>query len=605
MGPANHESLTTLAHELWSVLTPTQRRWVLAAQLVSILMGFSTLLGIASIAPFFSVLGNPHLIEQSALLHSLYSHGFSSRRSFTIALGLAFMGLVLLANLINVLGSFLMVRLALWIGTDLQSILFAEYLHRPYAFHARTQSTVLFNNIIHEATRATTQILQNAFILVTSVITALFIIVSLMLINPLVAATMLLALGGGYVLIYLAVRNRLSRAGHIQSRRFIELTRIVNESLGAIREISIRRAQDFFQEGFVASSQALGRAIAHTQLVGQSPRYVMECVAVFGLVPAALLTGDGAGPVGSWLGQLTFFGFAAYRLLPTLQAAFAALVRIRADRPGFTSIAQDLRLARLRRQVGMDVGQNWQARPCSEIRLEEISFRYESHLPMVVDGVTLRIPARAAVGIVGTNGSGKTTLVDLIAGLLVPVCGRIEVDGITLEDSNRAAWQSRIAYVPQTIFLLNATIAANIALGVRESEIDWPRLRAAAQSALLDEFVSTLPNGYDHVVGERGGGLSGGQRQRIGIARALYAAASVLILDEATNALDGLSERELMDTVIRLRGRYTIIVIAHRLSTVRPCDAIIELDGGRVAGVGAYEALLGSSASFRRLANIL
>jgi len=210
----------------------------------------------------------------------------------------------------------------------------------------------------------------------------------------------------------------------------------------------------------------------------------------------------------------------------------------------------------------------------------------------------LRIPAGAAIGFVGANGSGKTTLVDLIAGLLVPGTGQIEVDGIVLDAVNRPAWQSRIAYVPQNIFLLDATIAQNVALSVSAGEIDRERLLAAARLAQLDEFVATLPSGYDHMVGERGRRLSGGQRQRIGIARALYRD------DEATNALDGLTEQELMATIVRLRGRYTVILIAHRLSTVRACDVIFEFDRGRVTGSGNYDGLLRDSKTFRRLVNV-
>jgi ATP-binding cassette subfamily B protein len=192
----------------------------------------------------------------------------------------------------------------------------------------------------------------------------------------------------------------------------------------------------------------------------------------------------------------------------------------------------------------------------------------------------------------------------VIAGLLVPGSGQIEVDGIVIDDANRAAWQSRIAYVPQNIFLLDTTIAQNVALGISEPAIDRQRLVEAAQLAQLDEFVATLPNGYGHKIGERGIRLSGGQRQRIGIARALYTNASVLILDEATNALDGLTEQELMATIMRLRGRYTIILIAHRLSTVRACDVIFELDRGKITGSGTYSELLRHSESFSRLVNV-
>jgi ABC-type multidrug transport system fused ATPase/permease subunit len=595
-----------LVSEIWNILTPRQRRWVVGAQVLSITMGFSTVAGIASIAPFFSVLGNPQLIEHNSVLHTLYLHGgFSNNRSFIIALGFAFMGLVLLANVINLVGSFVMIRLAHWIGSDLQSILFEEYLHRPYVFHARTQSAVLLNNIIQEATRATTQILQNSLSLIANGVTSLFIVITVVVLNPAIAAGMVAALAGGYVLIYLLIRNRLLRAGQVQSRLFIQLIKTVNESLGAIKDILVLRTQNFFRDQFTRSSREFARAAAHTLLIGQSPRYVMESVAVAGLVSIALFAGSGADGIGPSLGQLTFLGFAAYRLLPILQQVFASVVRIRADRPGFTSIAADLRLARSHeryRPIATDPA--WQAAPRSEIRLQGVVFRYEADRAPAVAGVSLSIPARASIGIVGANGSGKTTLVDLVAGLLVPSEGRIEVDGTPLTDENRPSWQTRIAYVPQSIALLDATVAQNVALGVCEKAINRERLLMAAQLAQVDEFVKVLPGGYDHVIGERGTRLSGGQRQRIGIARALYADASVLILDEATNALDGLTEQELMATMSRLRGRYTIILIAHRLATVRACDAIFELTHGKLAASGTYDDLLRSSETFRRMVNI-
>ena len=592
-----------LVSDIWSVLTARQKRWVLGAQILSIAMAFSTVAGIASIAPFFSVLGDPHLIDQIGLLHWLYHLGFSTIRSFTVFLGLAFMGLVLLANLINVAGQFVMIRLAMRIGTDLQSILFAEYLHRPYLFHARTHGAVLFNSVMYESARTANHILQNAFTLITNVVTALFIVGSVMLLNPAVAVVMVVALAGGYFLIYLAVRNRLLRAGEIESRCFVEQTKIVGESLGAIKEILVLRIQNFFRASFDRATRSVARATARTLLIGQCPKYVMECIAVVGLVSAALLAGSENG-IGPRLGQLTFLGFAAYRLLPTLQQAFIAIVKIRASRAGFASIAPDLRLARTGKYSVAAPDSSWAERPRSEIRLEEVSFRYERDRPPAIDGVSMRIPAGAAVGIVGANGSGKTTLVEMIAGLLVPAIGRVEVDGIALDDTNRATWQSRIAYVPQSIFLLDTSIAQNVALSNPGCEVDRERLLAAARLAQLDEVVAALPGGYDHAVGERGVRLSGGQRQKIGIARALYSDASVLILDEATNALDGLTEQELMATIGRLRGRYTIILIAHRLRTVKVCDVIFEFDRGKLVDSGTYEGLLRSSKVFRRSANV-
>jgi ATP-binding cassette, subfamily B, bacterial PglK len=593
-----------LLTEIWNVLTPLQRRWVVGAQLLSISMAFSTVIGIASIAPFFSVLGDPQLIEHSKFLHWMYaSLGFSSRRGFEIGLGVAFLAIVLTANVINAAGLLAMIRLSWQISTDLKSMLLREYLSRPFIFHAKANSAALLNNIIYE-TNMTTSMLQNVFLLVTNFVTGAFIILAVVMLNPVLGAAMVVALAGGYVVIYLTMRNRLLRAGQVQSNFHTEQTKIVNESLGAIKEIQVLGRQGFFQESFEQSSRSFALAASHTQLVSQSPKYIMEGMAVAGLVLVALLATGRENGVGLWLGQLTFLGFAAYRLLPALQQAFAAVVGIRASRSGFAAIAPDVRAARARIYATSHSDPAWSERPRQDIRLVGACFRYQSERPFAANGVSLRIPARAAVGFVGPNGSGKTTLVDIVAGLLAPESGHVEIDGTRLDESNRRSWQSRIAYVPQTVYLLDASIAQNVALGVPEAAIDRERLAAAAELAQLDELVASLPDGYDHRMGERGIRLSGGQRQRIGLARALYTDASVLILDEATNALDGLTEQELIATLLRLRGRYTILLIAHRLSTLRACDVIFEMSRGEITANGTYDELLGNSASFRRLVDI-
>ncbi|HEY3730552.1 MAG TPA: ABC transporter ATP-binding protein [Steroidobacteraceae bacterium] len=593
-----------LLADIWGVLTPRQRRWVLAAQVLSVLMAFCTVTGIVSIAPFFSVLGNPQLIDAPGPVHWLYARmHFASHRSFVIALGLGFMALVLIANAINIAGAFVMSRLAWWIGADLQSVLFAAYLDRPYLFHARTHSATLYNNVIHETARATNEILQSVFTLITGLVTASFIVICVLLLNPVVAVAMLAALAGGYLLIYVAVRQRLFRAGQQQSQYFVLQTQIVNEALAAIREILLTGVQAVFSARFDRASRTLSRAVAHTQLISQSPRHIMECVAVAGMVGVALLLGGRADGVTPWLGQLTFMGFAAYRLLPTLQQVFVALVRIRGSRAGFARIVPDLRLARTA-AAPPAVDGSWRQCPRRDICLNDVTFRYAEGRASAIDGVSLRIAARAVVGLIGANGSGKTTLVDLIAGLLVPASGQLEVDGVIIDDGNRGHWQRQIAYVPQSIGLLDASISDNIAFGVGPGEIDQERLLIAARRARLDDFVRTLPAGYQHLVGERGVALSGGQRQRIGIARALYRDAAVLILDEATNALDGLTEQELIETLGTLRGHCTIVLIAHRLSSLRTCDAIIELAAGRIIGSRSYAELMRDPPGSQRVAAV-
>jgi ABC-type multidrug transport system fused ATPase/permease subunit len=600
----------SLASELWSILTPSQRRQMLTAQAISLAMACSTVTGIAAIAPFFAVLGEPRLIDQNALLHWLYLHGgFSSQRGFIVLLGAAFISLVLIANLINALGSLAMNRLALRVGNQLQTAMFADYLSRPYSFHAATNSATLVKNIVYESTRVTNGILLNGLILIANLVTASFIVLAIVLLNPMVAVAMIAGLAGGYASIYLAVRNPVLRFGRAQSQLAAEQAQIVNEAFGAIKELIVLHVQSFFRDRFERVSGALALAAAHCQIVAQSPRHLMECVAAAVLVGIALVLGGRGDGVAPWLGQLTFLAFAAYRLLPTLQQIFAMIVKIRADSPAFALIAPDLRRARAAHpaMTSMDLRRSESERRAHhrrEIRLNDVWFRYADDRPWVLEGVSLSIAPQSTVGIVGANGSGKTTLVDLIAGLLVPAAGHVEIDGTALDDGNRAAWQTHVAYVPQNVFLLDAGIAQNIALGVAAPNIDRGRLLEAARLAQLDELIAALPQGLEHRVGERGVKLSGGQRQRIGIARALYREASILLLDEATNALDGLTERELMATLGRLRGRYTTILIAHRMSTVRSCDLIFQLEHGKLIGSGTFDALLKDSEAFRRMAGL-
>lgn len=596
----------SLVSDLWSILTRRQRRSALVAQVISVAMAFSTVTGIAAIAPFFAVIGEPRLIDRNTLLHWLYVHGnFPGQHAFVVALGMAFVAVVLLANLVNALGSLALNRVALRIGCELQTTLFKEYLSRPYAFHAATNSTILFNNIVHETARITEGIVRNVLLVVTNLATALFIVVSVLLFDPALSITMLLVLGGGYGLIYLGMRGRLLRVGQTFSRAWSGQTRIVTESFGAIREILLLRDRRTFQGAFERASAEVAHSNAQVHLLGQVPKHVMECVAVSALVVAAVVPGSHDGGMGSWLGELTFLAFAAYRLLPTLQQLFVATVRIRADRAALSLIAPDLRQARAGqaaapRRAPHPGDATWQQRPREEIRVKDVSFHYSPERPAALDSINLRIPARATVGIVGANGSGKTTLMDVIAGLLVPTSGELQVDGVVVDDASRADWQARIAYVPQDIFLLDSTIAHNIAFGSEPEAIDWPRLVRAAQCAQLDELIATLPEGYDHRVGERGVQLSGGQRQRVGIARALYKGASVLLLDEAMSAQDGLTESELMTALGGLRGSCTIILIAHRLGMLSGCDMIYQLENGRINVGGSYDELTRKSQAFRR-----
>jgi ATP-binding cassette, subfamily B, bacterial PglK len=575
-----------LLADIWRLLDAAQRRRLLVLQAVAVTMAISTLIGIAGVVPFFAVLGDPTAIDRSAALSWLFRYfHFRNHHEFLSALGIAFLALVLCANAINLSGSLAMNRFAHSIGDEFGVALFDEYLHRSHQFHLASNSATLFNNVVWEVSRGVTAVVQSLFLLSTNAVTSALIMASIVLLNPFIALAVGGALAGSYALIYLLVRQRLLRNGSLESQHTEERTGIVNETLGAIREVIVTRGQAYFRDKYAQSSSALSRAALNTHAISASPRYILECIVVASLVGVALLLFNAGEGRGLLLAQLSFLGFAAYRLLPALQQIFQAVVRIRADRVAFNRIADDLRSARLatRQAVGDRFDAQQASRPGRQqgpIQLKQVAFRYSADRPLVIRDVSLNIAPGTTVGFVGPSGCGKTTLVELLIGLLTPTSGTVCIDGIALDESNRGEWQATIGYVPQHSFLFDASLAENIALATAYESIDFDRLSEAVRLAQLEGFVKALPNGYREKLGERGVRLSGGQRQRVAIARALYRRASVLVLDEATNALDGLTEGEVMATLAGLRGSHTIILISHRPSTARQCDSVFELDGG-------------------------
>jgi ATP-binding cassette, subfamily B, bacterial PglK len=588
---------------LWRLLDHRQRGRLVGLQVLSIVMALSTVGGIAAVLPFFAALADPHAIEHNALLRVvLQKVHIGNAGSFTAVLGMAFVAVIFIANAVNLFGFMAINRFAARVGDTLYVRLFDEYIHRDYEFHIRSKSSVLASKV-QESARVTSGVLQQALILVTNVVTIVCVAAAVVLVNPVVAVAAVIGLGVSYAAIYVAARRRLLRNGQSESRFHAERVRTVNEGLGAIREVMLAQARDFFVQRFAEQSRAISRTAVNTLAISQSPKYVLECITVACLVGIALYLHGPADAGGPWMAQLSFVVFAAYRLLPALQQAFSAIVKIRADRPALAGIEIDLGRALPERRITRDAvaDRTWHGRPRREIRFCEVSFRYAPDRPEAVRGASLVIPAGAIIGFMGPNGSGKTTLLDLVSGLLVPQSGHIEVDGTRLDDGNCVAWQSTIAYVPQHVFLFEATLAQNIAFGTPPAQIDRVRLETAVRLARLTECVAALPNGYEEWLGTGGCGLSGGQRQRLAIARALYRDASLLILDEATSALDTAAEGDIAETLELLRPNRTILVIAHRTNALRHCDLVFALSDGRIVGSGQYGQLVPANA---RVANV-
>ena len=573
----------------WRLLDQRQRRLLIGLGLLSVAMGLSTVGGIAAVLPFFTALADPDVIRHNTALRMLLPGlSFADDAVLVIVLGAAFAAVVLIANTINLAGFLAINRFAFRVGETLHVRLFAGYMQRDYLFHTRNHGSVLASRVLHETARVTSGILQQGLILITNLVTIVCVAVSMLLVNPVAAAGTILGLGATYAAIYALARERLLHNGQIESRYDAERTRTVNESFAAIREITLLQARDSFVTRFTEQCRVIALATCNTMTIAHSPRYILECITVFCLVGVAIYLHSHTGTHGPWIAQLSFVGFAAYRLLPALQQSFAAVVHIRADRPAFAAIQKDLerppRMPRHSRVAPLD--RSWRDRPRREIRLREVSFRYAPERPEALSGVSLVLPAGQVIGFMGPNGSGKSTLLDLICGLLSPQSGHIEIDGLRLEPDNCAAWQSTIACVPQQVFLFDATLAENVACGVPVGQIDNERLEAAVRLARLAECVAGLPRRYAEMLGERGCRLSGGQRQRLAIARALYRGASMLILDEATSSLDAAAEGEIVETILALRPEKTILVSAHRAAALRRCDLVFELRNGRLVGSG-------------------
>jgi ATP-binding cassette, subfamily B, bacterial PglK len=579
---------------IWRLLDRRQQRRLAAMQVLSVLMALSTVGGMAAVLPFFTVLAEPNAISLHPALRFFYdTFRFGNENRFVIALGIVFAAAILLSNAINLLGSLAIDRFAFKVGEAFHTNLFDEYLNRGYEFHSRSNSSTLTSSVLYEVARVAGGILRHGLILVSSLVTLIFIVGSIILLNPLVALLAILGLGASYGAVYAVVRAKLRRNGEIESEDYAERSRIVGEGFGAIKELIVLQAQPLFVARLARCCRSISSTIVNNLAIAQSPRYILECATACVLAAVALrahLRGQSVGPL---IAQLSFIGLAVYRLLPVLQQVFLATVKIRADEPAFERIADDLRAAQARRPVAApSPDESWAGRPRRDIYLTGVSFSHSSGDRPAVANVSLRIPAGAMVGFVGANGSGKTTLVDLLTGLLVPQSGRIEIDGILLDGTSRGAWQSTIAYVPQAVFVCDSTIAENIALGATGSQIDRGRVHAAARLAELEECVAALPQGYDTKLGERGARLSHGQRQRLGIARALYRDASVIVMDEATSAIDSVAERDITDMLAAQRGGRTILLVAHRLNALRHCDVIYELANGGIVRAGTFQELL-------------
>ncbi len=583
-------------------LSPREKRWLCLLLVIVVVMALFELAGVVAVMPFLAVVSRPELVETHPILSVVYARlGFASADRFMIFLGVAAFLILVAAAVVRMVGQYALIRFAQMRRHAIGSRLLEGYLGRPYEFYLGRHSGELSKAILSEVDVVVQSVLQPAALMLGHGVTLVAIAGLLVVVDPAIALGSAAVLCLTYFAVYGRVRGILIRSGVRRAAANAERFKATSEALGGIKDIKLLGRERAYLRRFDRSSLVLAQEISRSSTLSDVPRYAIEAVAFGGIIlicVALLMRGDGFDAALPLLG---LFALAAYRMMPAIQAIYRGVTQI-----GFGAAAVEVLhrdLLENRSESAMLAGAPAAPMGLREaLVLDHVSYRYPGAGAAGVAEVSLTLPALTSLGVVGGTGAGKTTLVDVILGLLEPQAGRLLVDGVPLGRGNLAAWRAGIGYVPQEIFLLDASISENIAMGLPEAEIDPARIRRAAEMARLDGFVSELPEGYDTQIGERGVRLSGGQRQRIGIARALYHEPDIIVFDEATSALDNATEAEVMAAIDGLAGKKTVIMIAHRLTTVRKCDRILVLDRGRVAGIGSYDALSADNAAFRRIA---
>ena len=567
------------------------------------LMAILDMLGVASIMPFMTVLANPEVVVSNPVLAVIYQFlDFSDPAEFLFFLGFVVLGTLVISISFKALTTYLLLRFTFMRNYSLSKRLVEGYLSQPYAWFLNRHSADLGKSVLSEVDQVIAQAVLPAMQFIAHGTVVLALLVLLILVDPVLALIITAVIGGLYAAIYLLLRSYLSHIGEVRLQANRERFEVVQEAFGGVKDVKIAGLESAMLHRFNAPAERYARSQAASQVAAQLPRFALEIVAFGGMIAVALYLMAGSGGLQQVLPVLTIYAFAGYRLMPALQQVYVQLSKIRFAGAALDALHNDLNRLRPAESNCFDSKRLEPMEIQNCIQLKNVNFTYSGTETPALNEINLNIDARTTVGFVGSTGSGKTTMVDIILGLLRPDKGQLLVDNQSISPDNERNWQRAIGYVPQQIHLVDDTVAANIAFGIPTELINKTALERASRVANLHDFVvNDMSNGYETVVGERGVRLSGGQRQRIGIARALYHDPQVLILDEATSALDNLTEQAVMDALNNLGDCKTIIIIAHRLTTVRECDQIFVLERGKLMEHGSYEELIKNDGILQRM----
>ncbi len=579
--------------KLLFLLNPQERKRAFYLMSMILIMALLDMIGIASILPFISVLTNPDLIETNYILNSMFQTskilGVENNQQFIFLLGILIFVLIISTLAFKALTTYVQVGFVMMHEFTISKRLVEGYLNQPYSWFLDRHSADLGKNILSQVGVVVGGGIRPLMEVIAKGTVSIAIIFLLIIVDPKVALIVGFSLGVSYFIVYIFLRKHLKGIGekHLKNNQ-LRFT-VINEGFGAVKDVKVGGLEDIYIKRYSDSAQTFARTATSSQIISQLPRFFLEAITLGGVLILILYLMAQSPNFNSSLPIISLYVFAGYRLMPALQQVYASFSQLTFSGPSINKLYEEIKNLKL-----LNINKNQETLSFDkEIILRDICYKYPNSARTALKNISLKIPSRTTVGLVGTTGSGKTTTADIILGLFQAQKGSLEVDGKIITEQNSRAWQRCIGYVPQHIFLIDDTVSANIAFGVELKDINQAAIEKASKIANLHDFVvNELPNQYNTTVGERGVRLSGGQRQRIGIARALYHNPKLLILDEATSALDNYTEQAVMDAVNKLNKDITIIIIAHRLNTVKNCDVILQFEKGELIKQGSFDEMI-------------
>ena len=591
--------------ELFNLLSEDQRKKLYLLQLLVIFMSLLEVASVMAFGPFMALVGNLEQLEEEGFMTDLFTaSGLENSVEFLIAMAFVVLGLLILSAAVSMYTLWVLSVYGEKVGASLSSRLYQYYLNQNWLFHTTNNSSQLTNKISIECKRITDSII-NPFMQMNAKLVLVFVMaISILIYNPIVAIVGSAIFSFAYFFIFSRMKSTFEKNATDISNSHNFRFKLMGEGFGGIKDTLLLGRQALFTDSFKSASRVLARALGKNLALSQVPKYAIELMA-FGLVifMVIFLLVDSEGDIGTILSILAVFSLAGLKLLPAFQQIYFSATAMKGNLAAFENLKDDLYAS----STNFCETQNDSKQRISlkkEIAMENISFKYPNSDGPALKDISLKISANQVIGIVGPSGSGKSTLLDIFLGLITPSSGKLLIDDKPLNTESSRKWQNNIGFVAQDIFLADTSIRENIAFGLSAKNINNEDLKKATLMAHLDQLLESLPNGLDSTVGERGVQLSGGQRQRIGIARALYNDPGVLIFDEATSSLDGITERVIMDAIHDFSGSKTKIVVAHRLATVKRCDDIYLMDSGTIIDFGSYNDLIKRNKRFKQMTEL-